>query len=67
MADTKLWNGVDIEERFNLFLSCVLQDANIVVDEEVSMDLALEQDYADILNRIEAHLDMAVKLSNELP
>ena len=67
MADTKLWNGVDIEERFNLFLSCVLQDANIVIDEEVSMDLALEQDYADILNRIEAHLDMAVKLSNELP
>lgn len=58
------WNGVDLEERFNLFLSGIIEDIGIDVPEEASTDLALEQDYADILNRISNHLDMAMNFKN---
>jgi hypothetical protein len=61
------WNGVNLEEKFNLFLAGIIIDAGLEIDEDVASDLGLEQDYADILNRIEKHLDTAVKLSNELP
>ena len=59
------WNGIDIEAGLNDFLSSILKDAGIEVCEEVSMDMPLELDYAELLNRLEAHLDFVVKISNE--
>lgn len=60
------WKGVDIEERFNLCISKILEDARIEIKEDVALDEPLLQDWADILNRIEAHLDKSVELSDSL-
>jgi hypothetical protein len=50
---------LDIEERLNLFISQIIEDEGIEVDPEAAYDEALTQDFADILNRIEKHLEMA--------
>lgn len=54
------WNGIDIEERFKLFMSSLIEEAGLNAPDEAEMDICLEQDFADILKRIEVHMNRAI-------
>jgi hypothetical protein len=60
------WNGLDLEKEFNLFISGLFEKAGIDIVEGTNLDIALEQDYAQLLEKLENHLDFAVRVSNTL-
>ena len=60
------WNGIDLEENFNLFISGLMEKAHIVITEGTELDEGLIQDYVVLLMGLEKHLDFAVRVSNNL-
>jgi len=60
------WNGIDLEESLNLFVSSLMEKAGIVINEGTELDEGLTQDYAELLIKLEEHLDFAVRTSNTL-
>lgn len=63
--DTRL-EVINLEVDFNLFISGLFEKAGIELNEATSLDEALTQDYAELLNRLEAHLDFALRVSDTL-